>query len=150
MDEINIHIADEREREQAAVLLAGSEPWITLGISLEQCQRTCHDPEYMIYIAYTGLKPSGIIILDPRGVAGSPYIKSIAVYPEFRSLGVGSAILSYAEGLFRGKAKFMFLCVSSFNHRAQKFYEDKGYRVAGRFEDYIIQGESEILMLKRL
>jgi [ribosomal protein S18]-alanine N-acetyltransferase len=150
MVQTEIHAADELERDQASLLLAGSEPWVTLGITADQCRKTCHDPEYMVYMAYTGHKPSGIIILDPRGVAGSPYMKSIAVYREFRGQGIGSALLAYAESLFRSKYRHMFLCVSSFNQRAQNFYEAHGYQVVGEFKDYIIEGESEILMHKRI
>ncbi len=148
MRKTEIHIADELERELASRLLAGSEPWITLGITAEQCKKTCHDPELLLYMAYTDFKPSGVIVLDPRGVAGSPYMKSIAVYPEFRGQGIGAALLSFAEELFRSNSKHMFLCVSSFNNRAKKFYESHGYQVVGEFKDYIIEGKSEILMHK--
>lgn len=148
MKKTEIHAADDMERELASSLLAGSEPWITLGISAEQCRRTCNDPELLLYMAYTDFRPSGVIVLDPRGVAGSPYMKSIAVYPEFRGQGIGAILLSFAEELFKGKSRHLFLCVSSFNHRARKFYESHGYTVVGEFKDYIIEGKSEILMHK--
>jgi [ribosomal protein S18]-alanine N-acetyltransferase len=150
MGKITIRPATDRERELAAHLLADSEPWITLRISLDQCLKNCYDPEYQLFIAYSGNKPTGIILIDPRGVAGSPYIKSIAVYPEFRGTGTGTALLSYAEDLFRDKARYIFICVSSFNHRARKLYERFGFQVAGELKDYIIDGASEILMQKRL
>ena len=150
MGKTEIHAADELDRDRASVLLARSEPWITLGITADQCKITCHDPEFLLYMAYTDHKPSGIIILDPRGVAGSPYMKSIAVYPEFRGQGIGSDLLAFAEDLFKEKARHMFLCVSSFNQRAKKFYETHGYQVIGEFKDYIVEGKSEILMHKRI
>ncbi len=150
MEGIEIHVADETERDQAAVLLAGTEPWITLGITLDACRKTCNDKEFLLYTAYAGHRPSGYIIIDPRGVAGSPYVKSIAVYPEFRGREIGTALLNFTENLFRGKAKYLFLCVSSFNTMAQKFYQKCGYQAACEFKDYIIEGESEILMQKRL
>jgi ribosomal protein S18 acetylase RimI-like enzyme len=150
MENIIIHPANESERDLAAALLAGSEPWITLGITARQCEKTCHDPEYLVYIAYLGDEPAGTVILDPRGLAGSPYLKSIAVYPKFRGRGVGSSILSFSEDLFRSESKHFFLCVSSFNQGARKFYERHGYKVIGELKDYIIEGASEILMYKHL
>lgn len=150
MEETEIHPASEPERDMAACLLAASEPWITLGITFEQCRKNCHDPEYLLYIASSGDKPAGIMLLDPRGLAGSPYLKSIAVYPEFHGKGIGSEMLSYGENLFRGKSKHFFLCVSSFNHKARRFYEHHGYENMCEFRDYIIDGASEILMHKRL
>lgn len=145
-----IQTATEEEREWAAVLLANSEPWIALGQSLQQCRRACHDPEYLIYIAHQGGAPCGVIVLQRKGVAGSPYVKSIAVSPDARSSGIGAALMEFAESLFRPEARHMFLCVSSFNTRARAFYERLGYRVVGEFADYVIEGASEILMHKRL
>ncbi len=142
--------ANAEEREWAAALLAGSEPWVTLGISLEQCRRTCSDPEYELFLARCDAEPCGALLLDRRGVAGSPYVKSIAVSPGQRSHGIGMALMAFAENLVRGQAGHMFLCVSSFNQRARKFYERIGYEAVGEFKDYVIDGASEILMHKRL
>ena len=150
MKETEIHPASETEKDMAAHLLANSEPWITLRIAQDQCLKNCHNPDFQVFMAYTAGRPSGIILIDPKGVAGSPYIKSIAVYPEFRGKGIGSALLAYAEDLFRNKSKYIFLCVSSFNKRAQKFYDRNGYKVVGELKDYIIEGASEILIHKRL
>jgi ribosomal-protein-alanine N-acetyltransferase len=150
MNNTEIRPATDREKDLAADLLANSEPWITLKISHEQCRKNCHDPEYQLYIAYTDNNLSGIILIDPRGIAGSPYIKSIAVWPDFRGVGIGTILLSLAEDLFKSKARFIFICVSSFNQRARKLYEKRGYKIVGEFKDYIIDGASEILMQKRL
>lgn len=142
--------ATEEERDWAASLMARSEPWITLGASLEDCRQSCHDPEYVLYIAHGDGRPRGAILLQRRGVAGSPYVKSIAVDPEHRSQGVGTALLEFAETLFRDEARHLFLCVSSFNRRAYSFYERQGYSAVGVLEDYVIESASEILMHKRL
>lgn len=150
MERTEIHQASEAERDMASRLLSSSEPWITLRVTAEQCFNNCHNPDFQVYIAYTGDMPSGIILIDPKGVAGSPYIKSVAVFPEFRGKGIGAELLGFAEQQFRNKAKYIFLCVSSFNLRAQKFYERNGYKAVGELKDYIIEGASEILVHKRL
>ena len=150
MKETEIHPASETEKDMAAHLLANSEPWITLRVTQDQCLKNCHNPDFQLFIAYTAGRPSGIILIDPKGVAGSPYIKSVAVYPEFRGKGIGSALLAYAGELFRGKSKYIFLCVSSFNKKAQKFYDRNGFKVVGELKDYIIEGASEILIHKKL
>lgn len=150
MENIEIHLADDKERIMAAHLLAASEPWITLRISLDQCIKNCNNPDFQVYMAYSDNQPAGIVIIDPQGVAGSPYIKSIAAYPEFRGKGIGDALLSFTENLFRGRYRYLFLCVSSFNLRAQKFYERHGFKVVGELKDYIIEGASEILIHKKL
>jgi ribosomal-protein-alanine N-acetyltransferase len=88
--------------------------------------------------------------LHKRGVASSPYVKSIVVSDKYRGFGIGKALMEFAENLFRNEAKHIFLCVSSFNQRARAFYERLGYEAVGELKDYIIDGESEILMHKRL
>ena len=150
MKDIDIHLATDQEKDIAARLLATSEPWITLGRTEEMCRNICHDPEFFLYMAHRDNIPAGIILLDPRGVAGSPYIKSIAVYPDFRGQGIGTMLLSFAEDLFRNDSRHIFICVSSFNHRARELYEKSGYQAIGELKDYIIEGASEILMHKGL
>ena len=150
MGQIEISTASAEEKNWAALLLSGSEPWVSLRISQEKISESCHNPEHEVYIAHLQEKPCGVIIIHPKGLAGSPYIKSIAVDNDFRSKGIGAALIQYTEEIFRTKARYLFLCVSSFNTRAQALYEKLGFTVAGELKDFIIDGASEILMSKRL
>jgi ribosomal protein S18 acetylase RimI-like enzyme len=150
MSHLEIFTASTEEKNWATRLLSGSEPWISLGISPEKIRESCHNPEHEVYIAQWQGKACGVIIIHPKGVAGSPYIKSIAVDNHFRNMGVGATLIHYTEELFQTKARYLFLCVSSFNTRAQVFYEKQGFTVVGELKDYIIDGASEILMSKRL
>ncbi len=147
---IEITAAQEDEREWAAVLMAGSDPWIVLGRSLDACRVRCSDPEHHLFIAHRAGEPCGFLLIHPHGVAGSAYVASIAVAEGFRSKGIGTRLLSFAEDLFRGRSRYIFLCVSSFNVRARALYERFGYSVVGELKDYVIDGASEILMHKRL
>src|SRR5664279_6007754 len=107
--------ATEAERKWAATMLANSDPWIRLGVKQELLLETCHDPEYLLFIAHLNDIPCGVLIIDPHGIAGSPYIKSIAVAPGNRSSGIGAKMVSFAETRFSKHSKHLFLCVSSFN-----------------------------------
>ncbi len=149
-DRIEIAPATARERGWAADLLARSEPWTTLGVTRRQCRRSFADPEYRVYVARIAGRPCGVLLLDPRGVAGSPYVKSIAVDPASRSRGIGAALMAFAERASAPRARHMFLCVSSFNTRARAFYRRLGYRQVGRFRNYIIPDADELLMHKAL
>jgi len=150
MQRFEITAATQDEREWAAALFAGLEPWITLGATLEQLRKASCDPEYLVYIARADGERCGAIVLHRRGLAGSPYIKSIAVVEQHRSNGAGTALMNFAERLFAAEARHIFLCVSSFNTRARTFYERRGYKAVGELQDYVIEGASEILMHKRL
>jgi ribosomal protein S18 acetylase RimI-like enzyme len=130
--------------------MAGSEPWLTLRRDLDQCRAACNRAGLRLWVAHEGAEPCGFLLLHPSGVAGSPYIASIAVAPPRRGTGAGSRLLDFAERISAGNAGWIFLCVSSFNTDARRFYERHGYRQVGEFPGYVIDGASEILMQKRL
>lgn len=150
MPEYLITPATEEERDWAAGLMACTEPWISLKASYESCYQSCHDNEYLLFIAHASGTACGMMLLQRRGVASSPYLKSIAVQDSMRGQGTGSALLNFAENYFRPVSRHFFLCVSSFNIAAIAFYQRHGYSQVGEFRDYIIEGASEILMHKRL
>ncbi len=149
MDPVEIGEATEEEKVWSAQLMASTEPWITLGRDLEACLAYALDPAYLTLVARRNGAPVGFVRIHPRGVAGSPYVASIAVAAEARSEGVGKALLDAAEMLYP-KARYIFLCVSSFNPRARTLYERHGYALVGELPDYVIDGASEHLMAKRL
>ena len=147
---LDIVAASDDDREWAASLMARSDPWITLGRGLEACRRACFDPQYLVYVARRGGDRLGFVRLHPAGVAGSPYLASIAVAEHARSQGVGAALLDFTEQLFRERARHLFLCVSSFNTRARALYERRGFEQVGELKGYVIDDASEILMHKWL
>ncbi len=146
---VEIGEATEEERIWSARLMASTEPWITLGRGFDVCRALALDPAYLTLVARRKGAPVGFVRIHPRGVAGSPYVASIAVAAEARSGGVGKALLDAAEKLYP-KARYIFLCVSSFNPRARALYERHGYVFVGELKDYVIDGASEHLMAKRL
>jgi ribosomal-protein-alanine N-acetyltransferase len=147
---VSIRVATAGDREWAASLMAGSEPWITLGRTLESCQFVCRNPEYLVFLAHRGDTRCGFVLLHRRGVIGSPYLATIAVDAAHRSEGIGTRLILFAEDHFRPHARHMFLCVSSFNPRAKALYERLGYTQVGELQDYLIDGASEHLMCKKL
>lgn len=147
---VEIGPATESEREWAAGLMAGSEPWLRLGRGLEACREACARPGYGLYVARGDAAPCGFVLVHPHGVAGSPYLASIAVAESRRGQGLGEKLLDFVEKLFRPQARHLFLCVSSFNPGARRLYERLGFEAVGVLEDYVIDGASEILMHKWL
>jgi ribosomal protein S18 acetylase RimI-like enzyme len=136
--------------EWAARLMAASDPWITLGRGLDQCRAACQRPECQLFVARAGEERCGFALFNPRGVSSSPYLAAIAVAPDWRSRGTGAALLEHCERHAARASRHFFLCVSSFNTRAQAFYTRHGYRQVGQFDDYVIEGASELLMYKRV
>ena len=149
MGEIEIGEATPDEREWCARLMAASEPWITLKRGYDVLLPAALDPEYVFLVARRDGAACGFIRIHPRGVAGSPYVASVAVAGAERGRGVGKALLDATEAGCP-KERYVFLCVSSFNARARGLYERHGYRLVGELPDYVVDGFSELLMGKRL
>jgi [ribosomal protein S18]-alanine N-acetyltransferase len=149
-ERLEISAATEEEREWAARLMAGTDPWIRLGRDLKRCRAVCNDRDDLLYIAHLNGEACGLLLMRRRGVAGAPYIVSLAVRGDLRGAGVGSRMLEFAEDFFRGESRNIFICVSSFNARARELYLRLGYLVVGEFKDYIVEGESEFLLWKNI
>lgn len=149
-DDFVIDEARDDDREWCARLMASSEPWITLGRTIEQTRTHFDRTDAGLFIARRDGAPAGFIFLREQGVVYSPYIASLGVAPDARGAGIGGRLVAFAEERERPKSRHIFLCVSSFNTRARALYERLGYTVAGELKDYIVDGYSEILMSKRL
>jgi len=146
---LTIDPARPGDAEWSARVMAGADPWITLGRTYEVCLSRLTRPGSDLYIAIRGGGRAGFILMDRFGVAGSPYIAAVACAAEARGQGVGSAMIEFAERLYPD-ARFIFLCVSSFNGKARRLYERLGYTLVGTLKDYIINGVDEHLMMKPL
>ena len=137
--DIAIDLASDEDREWAATLMASSEPWLTLGRDFDSCLARCRSPEFVVLTARRAGVCCGFLLLHPTGVAGSPYVASVATSASVRGHGVGSALLDAAER-WLPRAHHMFLCVSSFNTQARRLYERRGplpILVAGKVNRYV-------------
>jgi ribosomal-protein-alanine N-acetyltransferase len=146
---VTIESAQESDFEWCAQLMAGSEPWITLRRDLEGSRVALRRPGSELFVARESGQPVGFLLMHAYGFAGAPYIASVAVAEKARGKGIGSQLLAFAEEYFAGR-RFIFLCVSSFNHRAQQLYYRLGYKRVGEIPNYVVEGHSELLLGKKL
>jgi len=148
---VHIAAAAPADQEWCARLMASSEPWITLKRDLHACRIVLTRPGTELFLAKDRRTRDsiGFILIAPYGLAGSPYIASIAVAAEAQGRGVGRELMDFAERQYHDR-NHLFLLVSSFNTRAQKFYRKHGYEFIGELKNYIVLGHSELLFHKRL
>jgi ribosomal protein S18 acetylase RimI-like enzyme len=149
MDPLSIRPLQSNDIQQCAAIMATTEPWITLGRTFDDCLAIVADENREVYVACDADRVAGFIIINMRG-AFTGYIQTVCVDSAWRSHGLGSQLMQYAEDRIFSESPNAFLCVSSFNPRALQLYERLGYRVVGELGDYLITGQSEILMRKSI
>ncbi len=133
--------------KHCALLMSESEPWITLKRTYEASFKTISDPLKEIFVARINNKITGFMIIQMVGVFRG-YIQSIYVAPEYRNMGIGTNMLRFAERRIFKESPNIFVCVSSFNKRAQKLYKRLKYKKIGVLKDFIVHGHTEILLRK--
>ncbi len=125
-----------------------SEPWKSLQedidfsrfISLKQA-----------YVCVAGEETAGFVIFTPEPVfARGGYLRAIGVSPHMRGQGIGKKLMIFAEKETARRARNLYLCVSSFNRRAQAFYNSLGYTRVGKIPGLITPGTSEYILWKPL
>jgi ribosomal protein S18 acetylase RimI-like enzyme len=140
-------LADDAEAHACATMMATSDPWITLGRTFDRCLATVRDTALERYVAIDSGEVVGFILISMRG-SFTGYIKSIAVREDWRGRGLGSALLAFAEERILRESPNVFICVSSFNARAQALYARLGYETVGDLRDFIVRGYDERLLRK--
>ncbi len=148
MEDISIEkIQRPEDMSCCARMMAGSEPWITLGRGYEDSLKLIKSPERDVFIARIAGQCVGCIVICMIG-AFRGYIQTIVVGDQWRNKGIGSRLLKFAEEYVFKREPNLFICVSSFNEKAKQLYLRMGYEVVGELHNYIVHGFSEILMRK--
>jgi len=140
-------LSSPKDMRAAARLMAASDPWRKLGLSDRQCLKALKVPFRTTYAAYSGGRIAGLVTVAMYGTFKG-YIQSLFVAEAFRGSGLGATLLGYAEHKIFARSPNVFLCVSSFNKGARRFYRRLGYKKAGVLKDFVVNGSDELLMRK--
>ena len=146
---ITIGPAEAADYAWCARLMVQSEPWVTLKRQFDERLAGLERVGTELFLARDNGQPVGFVHIHPYGFAGSPYIASIAVAHGSRGRGIGTQLLAFAEARMAGR-RFIFLCVSSYNPRAQELYYRQGYLRVGEIPNYTLEGHSELILCKKL
>ena len=138
---------DRNDFNSCALMMSGTDPWITLGIDYELCLMALEGSFREVHIVTEDGKIAGFAILQLSG-SFSGYIQTLCVSEEYRGRGIGSALLTYCEEQILKISPNIFICVSSFNTRARKLYESFGFKLVGELDNFIKEGFSEFLFRK--
>jgi len=148
---MDLVIREIREEDITACLeiVPQIEPWLTLGSAPEGMRsyfRECLDKREG-YVSLLGEEVVGFVTIKDDFLHGG-YIRRIAIRKERRGKGIGRRIMRFIEERVFDCYSNIFVCVSSSNPRARKFYRDLGYRQAGKLPNLVQEGEIEYLLRK--
>jgi ribosomal-protein-alanine N-acetyltransferase len=138
-----------RDAEWAAGVMAQSEPWVTLDTGYQRSLGLLSNASRERYLAARAGVPAGFLMISMQG-AFVGYVQLLGVAAESRGQGVGKALIEFAEQRIFRETPNVFICVSDFNHDAQRFYAKMGYRRVGELPDFIMAGHAEILLRKTI
>lgn len=150
MNNVNVNVRPRQNQDEAeycARFMVASEPWVTLGLTFEQALQRLTNPAREVLVATIENDVVGVMILDLGGVLNG-YIQILAVHPDWRGRGVGTRMIAWAEERIYRQSPNVFLCVSSFNERPQRFYAQLGYQRVGELPDFLAVGHAEIILRK--
>jgi len=130
-----------------AGMMAGSDPWITLGMNYEQCQKAFEGPSKEVYVILVDEVIAGFVILQLGGTFKG-YIQTVCIGEAFRGKGFGRKLLQFCEDRILKISPNIFICVSSFNKGAIKLYLDFGFKLVGELDNFVKEGFTELLLRK--
>lgn len=131
-----------------AAIVAASEPWNTLGVGVDFTRARSL---YEAHVCTVGGGVAGFAIFTPLPVfARGGYLRALGVAPAMRRKGVGRLLMSFLERRTALLSPNLYLCVSSFNRRAQRFYRRLGYTKVGKIPGLLIPNASEYIFWKKL
>ncbi len=133
-------------------IVAASDPWKRLGEGIDFSSVLSRaSTHFKAYVCIVENKAAGFIIFAPNPVfAQGGYLRALGVAPSMRKRGIGRKLLAFAEKATARRSRNFYLCVSSFNRRAQAFYRALGYTKVGNIPELIAAGASEYIFWKRL
>jgi ribosomal protein S18 acetylase RimI-like enzyme len=140
-------LTDAADISQSARMMMESEPWITLGLTLDAAQRVLTDQAREQFAIRDLDGVAGFVVLDMRGLL-SGYIQILCVRPDRRGQGIGSALIRWAEDRIFRDSPNAFICVSSFNAGARRLYERLGFEPVGVLKKLIVPAYDELLLRK--
>ncbi|CAN5207812.1 hypothetical protein BH11BAC5_BH11BAC5_13660 [soil metagenome] len=150
LNQLNIGLtSDKKVISACAMLMATSDPWITLGMKYEQCLTAFEGPCKEVYMAEYNHELAGFIIIQVCGTLKG-YIQTVCVSKDYRGRGFGKQFLAFAEQRILTISPNVFICVSAFNKGAIKLYHELGFKLIGELEHFIKEGFTELFYRKSI
>lgn len=151
MNRHHIRAMQPGDREAVLQLLAESDPWKSLGYTVEDWGRIfCPIPQGRdSFVSVIDGIIAAVAIVRQKFLLGD-YLELLGVADRARGEGIGKELLVHIEAQVFARTKNLFACVSDFNSGARAFYKKQGYQEIGPMPNFLIPGSAEILLRKTL
>ena len=100
------------------------------------------------YVVSLGGADAGVVSIRFPWLEG-PYLELLALLPQAQDRGIGKTIMAWLEVTARRhEARNLWVCASSSNAKALRFYERHGFKAVGTLPGLVAEGYEEILLRK--
>jgi GNAT superfamily N-acetyltransferase len=136
--------------DRLAAKIAAIAPWSVMDYPADGLARFLTAPDkgvsrYLIEV--DGVEAGAMAVRFPwfKG----PYLELLALLPPFQGNGLGAKMMAWFEGhALELGARNLWVCASSFNEGALRFYARHGFRAAASLPGLVADGYDEILLRK--
>jgi diamine N-acetyltransferase len=139
-----------RGSERLAAAIVAMPPWSVMNYPADAMARflAAVDGGVSRYAVEVGGEQAGAVSVRSPWLKG-PYLELLALLPKAQGQGIGARILTWFEQeALKAGARNLWVCASSFNTRALRFYERHGFEQAATLPGLVADGYDEILLRK--
>lgn len=132
--------------------LVAMTPWYELGYQAKTLERyfLSQAEGFTSLVLTINQQPAGIITLRSPWLRGT-LLELIAILPVFQHQGLGLWLMNWLhEYAQQRQQRNIWTLASAFNQKALQFYQTQGFKIVGQLDDFIIQGQNELLLRLRL
>jgi diamine N-acetyltransferase len=126
------------------------EPWSVMNYPADRLAAflASADGGVARYVVNVDGEEAGAVSVRDPWLKG-PYLELLALLPRAQNQGIGSSIMAWFEtAAIQREARNLWVCASSFNERALRFYERHGFTTAAMLPALVANGYNEILLRK--
>lgn len=133
-----------------AAAIVAMEPWSVMHYPAEKLAAFLASPDQAVsrYQVSVGDRAAGVVSVRSPWLKG-PYLELLALLPHAQNRKIGARIMAWFEevALDQG-ARNLWVCASSFNERALRFYARHGFQPVATLPGLVADGYDEVLLRK--